>query len=109
MTRIYSVTDTHTGVVTVVEDAANPAQALRAVTKDRFQIKPMTSKDVLAAFREGCPIVSAAQAQDEPVAAAVAPAAPAAPIASAEPSSSEPAVVVEQPTFPWTQRAAQAA
>jgi len=106
MTRIYSVTDTHTGVVTVVEDAANPAQALRAVTKDRFQIKPMTSKDVLAAFREGCPIVSAAQAQDEPVAAAVAPAAP---IASAEPSSSEPAVVVEQPTFPWTQRAAQAA
>lgn len=66
---LYRITDTLTGQDYGYE-AENPAQAVRAITADRFAVKPMTATEAIQLARAGVEIVLATDRDAKDAAAA---------------------------------------
>jgi hypothetical protein len=63
-TRIYKVQNVETAVVSLVE-ASSKAQALAALTRKQYEVKPATAADVAKAMTNGVQVIVAGEEPQE--------------------------------------------
>ena len=53
----YKVTDQATGEISIVEEAGNPAQALRLATNNRFKVEGLDAGEAIKLMKAGAAVI----------------------------------------------------